>query len=561
MSLTFQNEAEAERLKTLLSDQEWRLNNLYWIEDKQGNRVRYRMNKAQLKFYRKKHKKKCILKARQLGLSTHMAMYTLDMCLFTQDFHAIITDKKQSEGEKKIAKAFKAFDLLDWVPPDATEKDKALAEIGREIKRRALSYDKEKGPDKKLHATQSKLTFANGSWFEANTSGRGDTVRLLWVSELGYIAHHDPIRAHEIRNGAFPAAEAGMIVVESTHEGGKNGDNYDIIQAAMSMIGQPLTRYDWMFFFFGWFYNDEYKLELETPIPLDERTRQYFARVEANTPGLKLTDAQKNWWVKQYATYRENMFQEYPSVPEEALEPHANGTVFGDEVSLLRQLGRFGVEFEVDPYAPIYTSWDLGTSDYTSIWWWQPGRDGKMRALDCYIANGKGVEHYISVMARKNAELGHRCDCVYLPHDGSRRDFHLDSYATIMRRAGYRVIEVPRTNNKKLSLEHTRALLRTCIIHRRCMVPTRLDDMLAKDAYPSGTESLIFYRYAGPGANGVEPNEPLHDKYSHGCDAVRQFADAVFLGLVAQENGWHEDHESSRERRNPERAIGLELLD
>lgn len=559
--MTFSNEEEAARFKELLSDQEWRLNNLYWIEDKQGNRVRYRMNKAQLKFYRRKHRKKIILKARQLGISTHMSIFTLDMCLFTNDFHAIITDKKQSEGEKKIAKAFKAFDLLDWVPPNATERDKALAEIGREIKRRALTYDRDKGAEKKLHATQSKLTFANGSWFEANTSGRGDTVRLLWVSELGYIAHHDPIRSNEIRTGAFPAAEAGMIVVESTHEGGKNGDNYELIQSAMEMIGQPLTRYDWMFFFFGWFYDPGYRLELDTPLPLDARTRQYFERVEANTPGLKLDDAQRNWWVKQYATYREKMYEEYPSLPEEALEPHANGTVFGDEVNLLRQLGRFGVEFEVDPYLPIYTSWDIGVSDYTSIWWWQPGRDGKMRALDCYIANGKGVQHYLDVLRRKDAELGHRCDCVYLPHDGSRRDINLDSYSTLVRRAGYRVIEVPRTNNKQRSIEHTRTLLRTCIIHRRCMVPTRLDGMIAGDAYPSGTESLIFYRYAGPGANGVEPNEPLHDKYSHGCDAVRQFADAVFLGYVSQETGWSRGDSEFSSRREPARVLGVEELE
>lgn len=561
MSLIFQNEAEAERLKALLNDQEWRLNNLYWIEDKHGRRVRFRMNKAQLEFHRKKHNRKYVLKARQLGISTYMALLTLDACLFTNDFHAIITDKKQSEGEKKIAKAKKAFELLDWIPPDATERDKALAAIGSEIKKRALTYDKEKGPEKNLRATQSKLTFSNGSWFEANTSGRGDTVRLLWVSELGYIAHHDPIRSNEIRNGAFPAAEAGMIVVESTHEGGKNGDNYELIQTAREMQGQELTRYDWCFFFFGWFYDEEYKLELAKPIPLDAKQRDYFRRVEENTPGLKLTDAQKNWWVKQFATYREKMYEEYPSTPDEALEPHANGTVFGNEVSYLRSLGRFGCEFEIDPYAPIYTSWDLGTSDYTAIWWWQPGRDGKMRALDCFIANGQGVQYYLNVLRRKDAEFGHRCDCCYLPHDGSRRDCNMDSYATIVRRAGYRVIQVPRTNDKTLSIEHTRTLLRTCIIHKRCMVPTRLEEQLTRDAYPSGTESLIFYRYAGPGANGVLPTEPLHDKYSHGCDAVRQFADAVFLGYVAQETGWGEPALTLAERRDPVRALGVEELD
>lgn len=33
-----------EELKKGLKSQEWRLNNLYWIKDKKGNRIKFRLN-------------------------------------------------------------------------------------------------------------------------------------------------------------------------------------------------------------------------------------------------------------------------------------------------------------------------------------------------------------------------------------------------------------------------------------------------------------------------------------------------------------------------------------
>ena len=49
----------------------WRLNNLYYIRDKDGKLVKLKLNKAQvtvIKDYR--HNKKIILKSRQRGIST-----------------------------------------------------------------------------------------------------------------------------------------------------------------------------------------------------------------------------------------------------------------------------------------------------------------------------------------------------------------------------------------------------------------------------------------------------------------------------------------------------------
>jgi hypothetical protein len=44
---------EIDQIKARLGDQEWRLNNLYWITDISGRKVLFKMNKAQQYLYKK----------------------------------------------------------------------------------------------------------------------------------------------------------------------------------------------------------------------------------------------------------------------------------------------------------------------------------------------------------------------------------------------------------------------------------------------------------------------------------------------------------------------------
>gem|GEM_PF-2416283 len=46
------------------SDQRWRLNNLYWIRDAHGRRVKFAMNPAQAALYEARHTLNLVLKAR-----------------------------------------------------------------------------------------------------------------------------------------------------------------------------------------------------------------------------------------------------------------------------------------------------------------------------------------------------------------------------------------------------------------------------------------------------------------------------------------------------------------
>lgn len=169
---------QADVLKRFLSNPAARLNHLYWIVDKDGRPVRFKMNWAQRELHDTAHTRNNILKVRQLGLSTYIAMLILDMCMFRPQFKAAIVDKTLTDAEAKIAKIAFAFQRLDSLPENPTDLDVELARIGGMLK----SYHAG------IKIKQQSVVFPNGSSVIVSASGRGGTMQLLHVSELGSIA-------------------------------------------------------------------------------------------------------------------------------------------------------------------------------------------------------------------------------------------------------------------------------------------------------------------------------------------------------------------------------------
>src|SRR6185437_11590535 len=59
-----------EAIKGRLASLEWRLDNLYWVQDETGRAVRFVRNESQRAFWDNAWYLNAILKARQLGFST-----------------------------------------------------------------------------------------------------------------------------------------------------------------------------------------------------------------------------------------------------------------------------------------------------------------------------------------------------------------------------------------------------------------------------------------------------------------------------------------------------------
>ena len=63
----------------------FRLCAFYYIKDKDGNKVRFSPNIAQIEYYSNSHQNDIILKARQLGFTTFKMIHDLDTCLFKKN--------------------------------------------------------------------------------------------------------------------------------------------------------------------------------------------------------------------------------------------------------------------------------------------------------------------------------------------------------------------------------------------------------------------------------------------------------------------------------------------
>ncbi len=98
--------------KAKLKDQLWRLNNLYYITNKEGKQVKFKMTLEQLEYFENEWTRNIILKARQLGFTTEMCMIQLDAALFMSDKCALIAHTLHDAKRLFREKVKYAYDRL-----------------------------------------------------------------------------------------------------------------------------------------------------------------------------------------------------------------------------------------------------------------------------------------------------------------------------------------------------------------------------------------------------------------------------------------------------------------
>jgi hypothetical protein len=518
--LTPEEQALVKKLKSRF----WRLNNLYWVQDQNGTKRKFRLRWAQDELLRSLWYLNMVLKVRQIGISTFVGLLQLDRDIFTKDQTCGIIDRTKDDAKKKLAKIKYAYDHLD--DPD----DPATAQLGALIKQ-AVRLVKE---------NTEELEFTNGSKIWCGTSLRGGTVNFLHVSELGYIASETPEKASEIAAGSFNTVHPGnVIIVESTHEGGRYGLNYQLVRQAQASGANPETALDWKFHFFAWWREPLYTLPLFGPIKILKEHADYFAELEKQC-GIKLTPEQKHWYVKKAATPEVDMARQYPGTAEEALQAIRPGAIYGKEILALRQQGRIR-DFVIEGHGALITSWDIGVSDYTCIWLLQPvGLD--ILAVDYATFHGEKPAYYAAKMLEWERHYDRKITKHYLPHDAAHviKLAGNKSWRDMLIAAGLKDIAiVPRTPDFWVGIQHLRSLLPRFFFHAtNCSKDVILPSKLI---LPAGLSALSGYHTVVEAVGGKITENPVHDQSSHGADALRTFAEAhsrgmLEAGLGAREN-------------------------
>lgn len=490
------------------------MHNLYAIEPKGGGVCKFQPNWAQEQFMRSMWYLNAILKVRQLGFSTLIAVMIGDLLCFNKNRRAGIVDLTLEDAKKKLAKVKLAYERMD----DAEVHGEQTAAIGAVVKAGNPLVE-----DAKTH-----LKWQNGSVLEIGTSLRGGTFQLLHISELGKIAFKDPKRAKEIMEGATETVgTGGYIISESTHMGGKFGIHYDLCKRAMEHRG-ALSQLDWRFHFFSWWQHPEYRLEVPDPSMIRSSTREYFEKLEIEE-GIDCDDEQQFWYDRKEQTLREGMLKEHPSTPAEAFEAPTKGAIYGKYMTDARAGGRIS-DFTHDRTAPMFTFWDIGVSDFTAIWLIQPiGRE--ILILDWYENSGHAPAHYVAKVREWDRQYETTIAGHFLPHDAGHREASGQTYVEYLETAGLGAIHVvPRTSDVWIGINKVRDLMPQMRWHLSNCGTAREDDEGVE--MPSGIDCIENYHTKEDVAGGIIRETPVHDAYSHSADALRTFGEAFARGMV-----------------------------
>ncbi len=192
------------------------------------------------------------------------------------------------------------------------------------------------------------------------------------------------------------------------------------------------------------------------------------------------------------------------------------GSVYGAELRKARIEKRI-TRVPYDREFPVWTAWDLGRSDNTSIWFIQVV-GGEYRFIDFYTNTGEGMDHYVKVLqgeAPCDLLTGRKLDYRYaghvMPHDakGKRMEAKksLDEQATSM---GLKNVIVNAQVSTATGIAQGRLIFSRCYFD--------------EEKCGHGLDALAQYRYNWIEKSWNLSTEPVHDWASHPADAFRAWA-------------------------------------
>ncbi len=512
----------AEELAACLADPEWRLFSgcLYKIMIKGDDKVRpdgsveeadsfvlpFKPNRAQRRFISRLWHRNLILKARQLGFTTLIAVMWLDHALFNanQRCGIIAQDREAAEAIFRDKVRF-AYDNL---PIEIRER---------------FPLDRD---------SAAELLFKhNNSSVRVATSMRSGTIHRLHVSEFGKICAKYPDKAQEVVTGSIPAVPLNaVLVIESTAEG-REGDFYKMVQTAEAdeASAKELTPRDYRLHFYAWWMEDSYQIDPRT-VDLAREDHEYFDAVEVAVKAaldidLRLTPGQKAWYAAtkraDFNGAEERMWQEYPSFPAESFQISTQGNWYAKDMVALRKRGGITRVAVLD--VPVNTFWDIGNSDGCAIWFHQELR-GEDRFINYFEAHGEDLRHYVKELR----DTGYVFGAHFLPHDADHKrlsDFNKSTREMLEQLLpGERFSVVPVITELVNGIHQTRKHLKSAYF-----------DQTACD---KGIKRIEGYRKRFNRADNRFTDQPdKSNGCSEGADALRQWAQAKELGLIESASG------------------------
>jgi hypothetical protein len=192
------------------------------------------------------------------------------------------------------------------------------------------------------------------------------------------------------------------------------------------------------------------------------------------------------------------------------------GAYFANQMTAARREGRITKV----PHATgleVYTFWDLGVDDSTTIWFMQfVGHE--VRIIDYYEKSGMGMAHFAKILKGQEKGSEHRKEYVYgdhyMPHDAKQRMMTgTDKAKSKMEVAEDLGIKPVKLVSRARDSEAVMAGIEAC----RNMLPMCIFD---EERCIEGIAALEGYKSEYDEEKKILKNTPYHDWTSHGCLAA-----------------------------------------
>ena len=392
--------SEGEFIEKYLPSKLWRLNNLYYITNKIGEVVPFKMKRAQFIVYSYilKHPRILILKSRQQGISTLWLISFFDDSIFISNLNCGLMAQGKDEAATLLERC-----KFTWTHFNEDVKNFLERKLVRD--------------------NTSELTFNNHSTLFIRTSFRSATLHRLHISELAKIANKTPLKAKETRTGTLQTLAPGNAgVIESTAEGANMFQKmWKAAVLQMDISKGVLAAKDFLPVFLSWL-DDPDCVEFE-PQYINQEAEEYFNKLK-KVHGIELRDEQKWFWVAQERELEGDIYQEYPATPEEAFSAAKDGTYWARRYITMVLNKDHKKKGLYDKNLPVYVAVDFGRNDYFVLIFFQFYQEYNgeytIRIIHDYHNNYEDLEIYCTYLKDWVKEDASReIKVVALPHDGS----------------------------------------------------------------------------------------------------------------------------------------------
>jgi hypothetical protein len=392
-----------QRAKTL-GNRYWRLNNLYWIMNEQGEKIKFTFKARPVLelLYFNLWWLNIIPKSRQHGITTFIALLELDTSLFNSNVRCGIIAHKLNDAKKIFRDKIKF--AYDHLPHDLKKARTSVKDDTEEI------------------------MFNNNSGIYVGTSMRSGTLQILHVSEYAWICTHAPQKAAEIKSGAMETVhKEGMIFVESTFEG-PIGD-FPIMCSDAEKVrasGRELGRLDYRIHFFAWWQKPENVTDPKF-VQISPEQHKYYDKLEKIFK-KPFTLPQRAWHFAKKRTLKHLMTKEHPSTFEEASIASVEGSYHAEYMAEMREAHRICRVPHLPAY-PVFTVNDLGIGGHMPwIFFQMVGLE--CHIIDCFALSDKddtlgGAPYFKRMLDGRREEFGYSYGKYFCPFDVNKGEIGL----------------------------------------------------------------------------------------------------------------------------------------